>query len=118
MAGHVYDGDNVNSIWSNAVDYSVGMLEDFTQLTNLKFGDRASGHRKGAYLWCAIGNSLNHPPRVIGGGLSDVVMNGLYIAISGLGPDDSHSGNPNLLRTSFTSMTRSASLSASPASIV
>jgi hypothetical protein len=50
MAGHVYDGDNVNSIWSNAVNYSVGMLEDFTELTNLKFGYRTSCHRKGANL--------------------------------------------------------------------
>lgn len=73
----MYDGDNVNSIWSNAVDYPVGMLEDFTELANLKFGNRASCHRKGANLLRAVSNSLNHPPRVIGGGLSDVIIDAL-----------------------------------------
>jgi len=31
---------------SNVVNYSVGMVEDFTELTNLKFGNGASCPRK------------------------------------------------------------------------
>ena len=46
----MYDRDNVNPIWSNAVNYSVGMVKDFTELTDLKFGNGASCHRKGANL--------------------------------------------------------------------
>ncbi len=42
----MYDRDNVNPIWSNVVNYSVGMVEDFTELTNLKFGNGASCPRK------------------------------------------------------------------------
>jgi len=32
------DCDNVDPIWSNAIDYSVRNLEDFPQLANLEFG--------------------------------------------------------------------------------
>jgi len=77
MARHVYDGDNVNPIWSNAVNYAVGMLEDFTELTNLKFGNCTSCHRKGANLSGAGNDSLDRPTRIIGGGMGNVIIDRL-----------------------------------------
>jgi hypothetical protein len=57
--------NNVNPIRPNAVDYSVGLLEDFAQLANLKFGNDASRQRKGFNLSRSVGKSLDHRPRVI-----------------------------------------------------
>ncbi len=81
------DCDNVNPIRSNAVDYSVGMLKDFTQLANLKFGNDTSRQRKGFNLTRLAGKSLDHRPRVIDGGLGDVIMYRLKVTVSKVGPN-------------------------------
>jgi len=49
-ASHMNDCDNVDPIWSNAIDYSVRNLEDFPQLANLEFGNDTSRQGKGLNL--------------------------------------------------------------------
>src|SRR2546423_15461521 len=93
------------------------MRKNLSQLTDLEFGDNASCQWKGFDLMRAGGYSPDHGPRIIGGCLGDIIMYRPQVTAGKLRPYDSHSTSPNSLRISSISNTRSASLSANPASI-
>jgi len=44
VAGHVHNGDHVNSIRSDVINYSVRMFKDFAQLAYVKLWNWAPGH--------------------------------------------------------------------------
>ena len=74
MTGHVHNSDHVNSIRSNAINYAVRMLKDFSQLADAKLRNRAPGYWKSLNLSGTNNDSLDHSAGVVGGGLRNVIV--------------------------------------------
>lgn len=70
----MHNGNHVNSIRSNAINYSVRMFKDFSQLAYVELGDRAPGHWESFNLSRAGNDFLDHSARVIGRGLGNVIV--------------------------------------------
>jgi len=111
------DCQNVNLIRFYTVNYSIWCFYQLADIICLVFQNFSSLKWMVCDLLGSSGNSIHHPLGKCGRIKSDVFVNVNKMPNGVLCPVNPHLINPNLLRTSLTSIVRPSSLSFSPASM-
>lgn len=111
------DGKNVNLIWLQVVDDSVGPFDQFANLGQLELCHYATGQRKICDLLRAASQTINGSLSVLRRLLPNVGVDRPKMPERSVGPMNFHWDNLNSRRTSSTLRVRPASLSAKPDSM-